>query len=113
MSEEYSALKKALHIEFNEKQGLEVHELLNHYRILRRQSWRQMILEALRDMIEQENVPIANVITEYMKVMPTSIGRPKRRVMTTAEKSRKSNAIKRRWEENRKNGLILDKFDLM
>lgn len=110
-STEYEPLKKAIHFEFNDKQGMEIHDLMNHYRILRNQTWREIILEALRDMISQENKPIAIAINEYMRIMPKGMGRPRRRKVTQAEKLRKANAIKKRWEENRASGTILNNFN--
>lgn len=107
---EYEPLKKSIHIEFNEKEGLEIHDLLNYYRILRKQTWREFVLEALRDLVAQENQPVAIAITEYIKIMPKGMGRPRTRKVSASEKLRKGNAIKRRWEENRNKGLILDKM---
>jgi len=106
---DFEPLKKAIHIEFNEKEGLEIHDLMNYYRILRKQTWREMVLEALRDKIAEENVPVANAITEYIKIMPKGMGRPRTRKVSVAEKQRKANVIKRRWEENRQRGTILQK----
>jgi hypothetical protein len=109
---DFEPLKKAIHIEFNEKEGKEIHDLINYYRILRKQTWREMILEALRDMIAEENMPVAAAITEYIKIMPKGMGRPRTRKVSAAEKQRKANVIKRRWEENRANGLVLSKIDM-
>lgn len=105
---DFEPLKKAIHIEFNEKEGMEIHDLMNYYRILRKQTWREMILEALRDKIAEENEPVAAAINEYMKIMPKGMGRPRTRKVSVAEKQRKANVIKRRWEENRNKGFILN-----
>jgi hypothetical protein len=106
-STNFEPLKKAIHIEFNEKEGLEIHDLMNYYRILRKQTWREMILECLRDKIAEENKPVAAAIDEYIKIMPKGMGRPRTRKVSVAEKQRKANVIKRRWEENRQRGIIL------
>lgn len=104
---DYQPIKKSIHIEFSNKEGLELHDLLNYYRLLRKVTWRELVLEGLRDLIATENQPIADAITQYMRIMPKGMGRPRRRVVTLAEKQAKSNVIKKRWEENEQRKKVI------
>jgi len=104
----FKPLKLAVHFEFNDKKGMEVHELLNYYRMLKKVTWRELVLESLADYIELENQAIADLTREYIKVMPKGIGRPRTRVVSVSERRQKSLRIKQQWEDRKEKQAYLD-----
>ena len=84
------------------EEGKQLHDLLTYYRLLRRESWQQMMLESLELLARSENDAIANAIEAYrLNHTRGKAGRPRGTRQPSEMKRNHSRKMKEYWEKKR------------
>lgn len=95
-------MKSRISIDLAGEEGKQLHDLLTYYRLLRRETWPQMILKSLSTLASTENQAIADAIDIYMKRNAHGVyGRPYGSKQPASFKKGQSERMKIYWEKKR------------
>jgi len=99
-------MKSRITVDLTGEEGKQLHDLLTYYRLLRRETWPQMILKALEMLASTENSAIAEAITVYTKRNHHGVyGRPLGSKQPKGFKQAHSKRMKEFWAKKKEENL--------
>ena len=82
--------------------GKQLHDLLSYYRLLRQESWQQLILLSLEMFVSTENEAIAKAVEMYrLNHLHGKIGRPRGSKQPASMKRNHSKLMKEYWKNKK------------